>query len=211
MSYSDYNLIMKDSIIRNSWLGPTVERIAKRLAGRNVPQRVFDELQEKLSYYPVEDGVAINMMPKIPEDKEVIFTASVFDEDMIVAFGPNRNQSGNNMYTIVITFKYKPLSEVLKVNRDGFAYVLNRRGIILSDETIGQIPGGKLRVKLHENGKSFSMAVKNSDGKWFEQTPDEKGSFVPNRIIAKLVDDTFHVHAPNKRCKPHQRIFEIEE
>ena len=211
MSELDYNLIMKDSIIRQSWLEPTIEKIKAKIANRMVPEKTFIELREKLSYYPVEHGVVVIMMPKIPEDKEVIFVGDAYDENMVIGFGYNQNYNYEKPYTLVVSFGYKPLSETLKVDRDGFYYVLQRRGVKLSPETVyHHLPEGKIIFKLHENGKSFNEATKNTEGQWYEQTPNEKGSFVPSRIIAKLVGDTLHVHAPQKKCKPHQRTFIIE-
>ena len=207
-----YDEVMKDSFIRQSWLDPVIDKIReKATANRKVPDEIFAELREKLSYYPVEDGVLVVPMPKIPQDKKVIFTGSVYDENMLVGFGPNQSGNREKPYTIVIAFVYKPLSEVLNVDREGFYYVLRRRGVNLSPETVyHHLPEGKIILKLHENGKSFNEAVKNTEGQWYEQTLNEKGSFIPNRIIAKLVGDTLHVHAPQKKCKPHQRTFIIK-
>lgn len=211
MSEFDYNMIMKDSTIRQSWLDPVIDKIKTKVTqNRKVPDETFAELREKLSYYPVEDGVVVIMMPKIPQDKEVVFTGNAYDENMIVGFGPNRNENRDKHYTLVVTFTYKPISEVLHVDKTGFEYVLWRRGVNLSAETIAALPSGKLNFKLHENGKSFYAATKIAEGFWYEQTPNEKGSFIPNRIIAKLVGNTLHVHAPQKKCKPHQRTFMIE-
>lgn len=211
MSELDYNLIMKDSMIRQSWLEPIIDKIKAKVAqNRKVPDETFVELREKLSYYPVEDGVVVIMMPKIPQDKEVIFTGDAYDENMIVGFGPNRNEKRDKHYTLVVAFVYKSLSEVLNVDREGFDYVLRRRGVNLSAETVAALPEGKLTVKLYENGKRFNEATKNVEGRWYEQTPNEKGSFIPNRIIAKFIGNTLHVHAPQKKCKPHQRTFIIE-
>lgn len=210
MTMLDYNLIMKDSIIRQSWLDPTVEKIKAKAAGRMVPEKTFIELREKLSYYPVENGVVVIAMPKIPEDKEVIFVGDAYDENMVIGFGFNKNDNREKLYTLVVSFGYKPLSETIKVDRDGLYYVLRRRGVNISAETIAKMPNGMLTYKLHENGKSFNAATKNTDGQWFEQTPNEKGSFVPNRIIAKLVGNILHVQAPQKKCKAHQRTVIIE-
>ncbi|MBR4110855.1 MAG: hypothetical protein IKK43_04120 [Clostridia bacterium] len=206
-----YNELMRDSFIRNSWLEPVMDTIkAKATMSRRVPEETFIELRAKLSYCPVENGVVVVTMPKIPQDKKIIFTGSVYDENMLVGFGPNQSGNREKPYTIVIAFAYKSLSEVLHVDREGFDYVLRRRGVNLSGETVAALPEGKLTVKLYENGKSFNEAVKNTEGRWYEQTPNEKGSFIPNRIIAKLVGDTLHVHAPQKKCKPHQRTFIIQ-
>ena len=208
MSELDYNAIMKDSVIRQSWLEPVMEKIkAKATMHRKVPEEVFSLLREKLSYYPVEDGVIVVPMPKIPQDKEVVFVGNAYDENMLVAFGPNQSGNVQKPYTIVVSFAYKPFSEVLNVDSEGFEYVLSRRNVKLPSETISSLPKGKLNFKLYENGKSFYLATKDQEGKWFEQTPNEKGSFIPNRIIAKLIGNTLHVHAPQKTCKPYQRTF----
>lgn len=207
-----YDELMKDSTIRQSWLEPVMDTIkAKTTKSRKVPEETFAELRERLSYCRVEDGVVVVTMPKIPQDKEVIFVGNAYDENMIVGFGPNQNGNKEKPYTIVVAFAYKSLSEVLNVDREGFDYVLRRRGVNLSPETVyHHLPEGKITFRLHENGKSFNEATKNAEGIWYEQTPNEKGSFIPNRIIAKLVGDTLHVHAPQKKCKPHQRTFIIK-
>ena len=206
-----YDEVMKDSFIRQSWLDPVIEKIReKATANRKVPEDIFVQLREKLSYYPVEDGVLVVPMPKIPQDKKVIFNGSVYDENMLVGFGPNQSGNREKPYTIVVSFTPKPLSEVLNVDSEGFDYVLRRRGVNLSRDTVYDLPEGKLTVKLYENGKSFNEAVKNTEGQWYEQKPNEKGSYVPNRAIAKLVGETLHVHAPQKKCKPHQRTFIIQ-
>lgn len=211
MAELDYNFIMKDSSIRQSWLAYVMEKVEEKIkSNRRVPQKTMDDLRDKLSYYPVEDGVLVTRMPEIPKDKEVIFVGSAYMEDMIVAFGPNKNTSAENKYTLVITFKNRLASKIIHINREDLEYLFVRRGIKFSHDNIEKLPNGKIKVKIYENAKTFYTAVKNLDGEWLEQTPTLNGSFVPNRIIAKLTENALHIHAPQKNCKPFSRTFEIE-
>lgn len=210
MSGTDYNIIMKDSTLRFGWLEYVMEKIVEKVCeNRVIPEKTFEELREKLSYYPVEDGVVIVKMPEIPKDKEVIFTGDAGDENMIVAFGLNKNNSNYNHYTIVITFKSKPLSETIYLNKKALDLFFKHRGINFSRDTIDKLPQGVIKFKLYENAKTFNKAIKFADGEWLEQIPDVNGSFVPNRLIAKFANGTLHVHAPQKKCKAHQRTIEI--
>lgn len=206
----DYNTIMKDSTLRIGWLEYVMEKITKKVCeNRKIPERTIEELREKLSNYPVEDGVSIAMMPIIPPDKEEIFVGDLYEEKMHVAFGKNKNAKSQNPYTIVITFEAKPLSEILYLDKEALEYFFKHRGIAFSQDTIDKLKG-LIKFKLYENGRTFYSAVKNVDGEWLEQIPNEKGSFVPNRLIAKFANGTLHVHAPQKKCKAHQRTIEIE-
>lgn len=211
MAGLDYNLIMKDSTLRKSWLDYVMEKVEEKVKiNRRVPNRNLEDLREKLSYYPVEDGVVVTRMSEIPKDKEVIFVGSAYMEDMIVAFGQNRNTSAENKYTLAITFKNRLASKIIRINREDLNYLFENRGIKLSYGNIEKLPNGKLKVKIYENARTFYAAVKNIEGEWFEQTPTSNGTFVPNRIIAKLTGNTLHIHAPQKKCKPFSRTFEIE-
>lgn len=211
MSEMDYNIVMKDSMIRKSWLDYVMEKIEKKIKiNRRVPNKTLEDLREKLSYYPVEDGVVVIRMSEIPKDKEVIFVGSAYMEDMIVAFGSNRNSSNENKYTLVITFKSRLASKIIHINREDLNYLFEQRGIKLSHDNIENLPNGKLKVKIYENARTFYTEVKNIDGEWLEQTPTSNGMFVPNRIIAKLTQSTLHIHTPQKKCKPFIRTFEIE-
>lgn len=207
----DYNSLMKDSSLRQGWLDYVMEKVEEKIKiNRRVPTRTLENLREVLSNYSVEDGVSVIKMSEVPKDKEVIFVGSAYMEDMIVAFGQNRNTSAENKYTLAIIFKNRLASKIIRINREDLNYIFEHRGIKFSRDNIEKLPNGKIKVKIYENAKTFYTAVKDIGGEWLEQTPTLNGSFVPNRIIAKLTGNTLHIHAPKKKCKPFIRTFEIE-
>lgn len=206
MTHMDtYAEIMKESEIRKRYVSELIERI-QQILKLTFSEKEYEELNEALSCFEVEDGVSLFKPSSKPRDKKRIAAVKLAKKNLVLWWGKNRNASSYSKYSLGLTFENKKKDDIyyytLKELEDEFP--------AFKDCFASWEKGYVYTLHAYAKAGSFYNGVKEiTVGEWLLQKPNTLNkSFIPYMPIGKRVSGVeYHLFQPKSNYEFTRKIM----
>lgn len=210
-----YNQIMFNSYLRLEEMEHIYYDIS-RLTRIKLSEKDKEKIKDVVGWFDVEDGVTVFTISKCPDDKKFIGKVDLGCDNLIFYWGANRNSASRKKYSLGVSVKQKPDSELHEYTelrfKDSFPTLCKDVLLNIHETSQSQV----YSMVVYPTAGAMYKSVRTKNGKWLVQTPSEKGQFVPNKGIGLFVSDeaTFYMFEPKPKhvvSRPYERCFKIVE